>query len=62
MGRIIVNLWNDGDDTLTVELDPSAALRLRAQLDEALQIWALDNQHLIKAERGRRDAAGAICH
>ena len=62
MGWIKVELWADGGDALVVELDPSAALRLRAQLDEALQIWALDNQHLIEAERERRDAAGAICH
>ena len=62
MGRIIVNLWNDGDDTLTVELDPSAALRLRAQLDEALTQWALDNEPAIRAERERRDMAAASCH
>ena len=62
MGWIKVDLWADEGETLTVELDPSAALRLRAQLDEALQIWALDNAEVIKAERARRDMAAASCH
>ena len=61
MGWIKVDLWADGGDTLTVELDPSAALRLRAQLDKALEQWALENEHVIKAERERRDTAAA-CH
>ena len=62
MGWIRVELWSDDEgDTLTVELDPSAALRLRAQLDEALQRWALDNADVIKAEHERRDTAAA-CH
>lgn len=62
MGRIQVDLWADEGDTLTVELEPSAALRLRAQLDEALRHWAADNAPPFRAELELRSVPTRNAH